>query len=185
MLYLEVCCRVVIGLVFLLAVVGKLRGRVELTAFAESLGSFGLRSARLRSALATSVITVEAVTVVLLAVAPRLGLGLAAAMLVAFTAAVATAKATGREVRCRCFGADGGLMGRTHLIRNGVLIVIALAGLAAAAATSAAVTTPHLGLLAATVSAAVLGAVALAHWDDLQFVVRGQHGAQPAHSHHH
>lgn len=113
MLYLEVCCRVVIGLVFLLAVVGKLRGRAELTAFTESLGSFGLRSARLRSALATSVITVEAVTVVLLAVAPRLG------------------------------------------------------------------------LLAATVSAAVLGAVALAHWDDLLFVFRGQHGTQPAHNHHH
>jgi hypothetical protein len=180
-LYLEVCCGVVIGLVFLLAVVGKLRGRAELTAFAESLGSFGLRSARLRSALATSVITAEAVTVVLLAVTPRLGLGLAATMLVAFTAAVVTAKATGREVRCRCFGADGGLMGRTHLIRNGVLIVIALAGLAAG--TSA--TTPHLGLLAATVSAAVLGAVALAHWDDLWFVFRGRSGAQPAHNHHH
>lgn len=181
MLYLEVCCRVVIGLVFLLAVVGKLRGRAELTAFTESLGSFGLRSARLRSVLAASVITVEAVTVVLLAVAPRLGLGLAAAMLVAFTAAVVAAKATGREVRCRCFGADGGLMGRTHLIRNGVLVVVALAGLAAL--TSAA--TPHLGLLAATVSAAVVGAVALAHWDDLLFVFRGQHGTQPAHNHHH
>jgi hypothetical protein len=180
-LYLEVCCRVVIGFVFLLAVVGKLRGRAELTAFTESLGSFGLRSARLRSALATAVITVEAVTVVLLAVTPRLGLGLAAAMLVAFTAAVVATKATGREVRCRCFGADGGLMGRPHLIRNGVLVVIAVAGLAAV--TSA--TTPHLGLLAATVSAAVLGAVALAHWDDLRFALGTRQSAQPAHNHHH
>ncbi|MFI6099757.1 MauE/DoxX family redox-associated membrane protein [Lentzea sp. NPDC051213] len=181
MLYLEICCRVVVGLVFLLAVVGKLRGRAELTAFAESLGSFGLRSTRVRSALAASVITVEAVTVVLLAVAPRLGLGLAAMMLVAFTAAVAAAKATGREVRCRCFGADGGLMGRKHMIRNGVLVVVALAGLTPANATA----TPHLGLLFAAVSAAVLGAVALAHWDDLRFLFGGGHGAQPAHNHHH
>lgn len=177
MLYLEICCRVVVGLVFLLAVAGKLRGRAELTAFAESLGSFGLRSARLRSALAASVITVEAVTVALLAVAPRAGLGLAVVTLVVFTGAVVAAKATGREVRCRCFGADGGLMGRTHLTRNGVLIVIALTGFAAATSTAAL----HLGLLAATVSAAVLAAITLAHWDDLRFVLRGR----PAHNHHH
>ncbi|WP_053736633.1 MauE/DoxX family redox-associated membrane protein [Nocardia sp. NRRL S-836] len=181
MLYLEVCCRVVVGLVFLLAVAGKLRGRAELTAFTESLGSFGLRPARLRSALATTVIAVEAVAVVLLAVAPRLGLGFAALVLVAFSGAVLAAKATGREVRCRCFGADGGLMGRKHLIRNGVLVAVALTGLVPA--TSAA--TPHLGLLAATTSAAVLAAVALAHWDDLRFVLRAGPAARPAHDHHH
>ncbi|ANZ38961.1 hypothetical protein BBK82_25715 [Lentzea guizhouensis] len=107
MLYLEICCRIVVGMVFLLAVVGKLRGRAELTAFTESLGSFGLRSAAVRSALAAAVITVEAVAVVLLAVAPAPGLGLAVLVLVAFTGAVVAAKATGREVRCRCFGADG------------------------------------------------------------------------------
>ncbi|ANZ38960.1 hypothetical protein BBK82_25710 [Lentzea guizhouensis] len=68
-------------------------------------------------------------------------------------------------------------MGRTHLVRNGVLIVVALTGLVAVTPA----TTPHPGLLATTTSAAVLGAVALAHWDDLRFVF----GARPAHNHHH
>ena len=177
MLYLEVCCRVLVGTVFLLAVAGKLRGRAELSAFTESLGGFGLRSAPLRSALATCVITAEGVAVVLLAVAPAVGLGLAASVLVVFTAAVVAAKASGREVRCRCFGADGGLMGRTHLVRNGVLVAVALAGLLASATPAA---PPHPGLLAAAASAAVLGAVALAHWDDLRFVL-----GRPAHHHSH
>jgi len=172
--YLQLCCRALIGVVFTLAVIGKMRSRAELAAFTESLGGFGWFAPRVRPWVAGAVIAVEAVTVVLLASTVHAGFVLAAVMLAVFTGGVALAKASGREVRCRCFGADGGLMGRRHMIRNGLLFAVALLGLPGAGQT------PRLDLLALAVGAGVLGAVLLAHWDDIVFVLR-----RPAHTHHH
>ncbi|TWP52152.1 methylamine utilization protein MauE [Lentzea tibetensis] len=173
--YLQLCCRALVGVVFTLAVAGKLRGRAELAAFVDSLGGFGWFAPRVRPWVAAAVIAVEAVTVVLLALpgTVRAGFVLAAAMLAAFSGGVALAKARGREVRCRCFGSDGGLMGRRHQIRNGLLFAVSLLGLPGTAAT------PRLDLLALAVGAGVLGAILLAHWDDIVFVLR-----RPAHHHH-
>lgn len=86
--------------------------------------SLGLRRAR---QLALVVPIVESATAVLLVVAPRVGGSIALFLLVAFTVVLADVLRRGLVVRCACFGAlTDAPVGRRDVVRNGLLIVLAL-----------------------------------------------------------
>jgi hypothetical protein len=122
-------CQCFVGVVFLVAAVGKVRGY---QAFRDSLPAM-----RVPPALAGPVIAAELAVPVLLAFGnlPGLAFGsvagfvLATLLLVGFTLAVRWAK----PATCNCFGTVAPL-GRRHLVRNAVLATAALTGVVLAGA---------------------------------------------------
>ena len=132
MQYLELACRVVIGLVFAASAAGKLRP-AAFTAFVASVRALVPWAARAAKPLAA--ITLGAEIVIAVALLPHrtapVALGGAALLLLAFTAALAGAVRRGVDTPCRCFGASSNRPpGPAQVIRNLVLIVVAVAGLA-------------------------------------------------------
>jgi ABC-type microcin C transport system permease subunit YejB len=128
--YVIVACRCAVGLVFLVAVAGKVRGRSTFDAFAGSVRAL-LPMARYHRQLASAVVAAEAAVPVLLALptTARAGAAWAAVVLLAFTAAVVAALRRGPGVPCRCFGASTVPLGRRHVVRNALLLA-AVAGAA-------------------------------------------------------
>ncbi|WIY00819.1 hypothetical protein QRX60_43325 [Amycolatopsis mongoliensis] len=165
--------RVLIGLVFAVAAVGKLAGRVRLAEFAASLAPLGRSPVGwLPIAAATAVVELAAAALVAFPATYRLGLGLATAVLVVFCAAIARSMRLGRRVTCRCFGRSGAVLGPAHLVRNALL--------AAWAATALAVPPgPALGLdtVAAAGLVGTFAAVVAITWDSLAGLVRGPDAA--------
>lgn len=122
--------RVLVGLVFAVAAVGKLAGRARLTDFADSLAPLGRSPVGwLPIAAATAVVELAAAVLVAFSATHRLGLGLAAAVMLVFCAAIARSMRLGRRVTCRCFGRSGAVLGRAHLVRNTLLAAWAAAAL--------------------------------------------------------
>lgn len=93
------------------------------------------------------------------------GFVLALALLAAFSAALGAGLRRRTPVSCGCFGSSSAPLGRMDLLRNGLLAVVAVAGLAGSAVTtpaplgSAAVATGALGLA---------GAIMIVRLDDLR-----------------
>ncbi|GAA2591172.1 hypothetical protein GCM10010399_22020 [Dactylosporangium fulvum] len=158
-------CRALLGIVFAVAVVGKLR---RFTAFTTTLTAFGWVPARFRTSLAFVVVAVECLIVGLVAVPATVPFGflLAAVTLAAFSLAVLQSLRTGGSVRCECFGADGGEMGAPQLVRNGVLLAVATTG-AALTVSGPAGSTNLPGLATGLVAGLVI-----TRWDDLVYLLR-------------
>jgi hypothetical protein len=168
--FLELACRAAVWAVFLAAVAGKARPRAY-RGFVASLASVRRLPARLAGPAAAAVIAVECCAVLALS-APQttvVGYGLAVAALAVFTVTAAEALRRGEQVQCRCFGADAGPIDRPQLARNGVLIAVALAGLAfRLAGTGGGWPDP-----AVTVTAVASGlgvAMTIVRWDDLAYL---------------
>lgn len=123
-MYVEIACRVLLGTVLLAAAVGKVSGRDAYREFTRSVRDMGYRPA---GPLAAAVVAAEFTAVVLLAVIPRAGFLLSAALLLAFTVAVAT-NLRRAGATCRCFGRTATPLGRHHVWRNGFLVGCAIAG---------------------------------------------------------
>ncbi|MEV7230789.1 MauE/DoxX family redox-associated membrane protein [Polymorphospora sp. NPDC051019] len=135
MTYLAVGCRVLIGVVFAVAVAGKLRGPNAFADFVRSIRGMGVLPPALARPAATAVVVAE-LTIVLAIAAPArtagvLGFGLAAALLAAFTTGIATMLARGNRKPCRCFGRSETPLGARHVGRNIALVAVALVGLLA------------------------------------------------------
>jgi thiol-disulfide isomerase/thioredoxin len=123
---------VALAAVLMVSGVAKLLDR---SATREAVAGFGVPT-RLVPVVATVLAPTE-IAVALLVLVPAtaaVGLLLAVALLVAFTATVVLALRAGRRPECHCFGRIGGadVSGRT-VARNGVLILIAVLGLAGVA----------------------------------------------------
>lgn len=165
---LALAARTTVVAVFALAVAGKLRSYQAFGEFRSTLDRIGWLPARLRAAAAIAIIAVEAAcaVVILIPVTSRAGLLLAIAVLMMFTASAAWAMRGGRRLQCRCFGSDGGEMGTSHLVRNGLLLSIATL-----AATMSDDATPA---MSTNTALAFLGGLALAfafsHWNHLAYV---------------
>ncbi|MGP3934221.1 MauE/DoxX family redox-associated membrane protein [Nonomuraea sp. KM88] len=134
MQYVALGLRCAISLVFLVAVLGKLRSKNAFGRFAGSVPDVlpGLPS-RVTVAVGAAVVAAEASVVVLLVAegtAPA-GLVLAGAVLLTFCAAIGRVIRTGARTPCRCFGATASPLGGRHLIRNLLLVLAAAAGVAA------------------------------------------------------
>ncbi|MFI6099339.1 MauE/DoxX family redox-associated membrane protein [Lentzea sp. NPDC051213] len=124
----DLIARVLLAAVFLVAVAGKLRTRQGFAEFRDSVAA--IAPPWLPAPLvAKAILLGEAAAVVLLAV-PGTGLGyaVAVALLSVFCAGIVLAIRGREAVRCRCFGAGGDVLGPKHLVRNGFLIAVAVAG---------------------------------------------------------
>jgi uncharacterized membrane protein YphA (DoxX/SURF4 family) len=131
--YIQIFCQAVIAVVFAFSAWSKLRGGKELAAFAESLRPhLGSGSSRTRLA-AVSIAVSEAMAAVLTVIpfTARVGLLLATALMLLFTAFVTRVVLTGTKAKCRCFGVSERRIGWPHVARNTILTVIAASGSAA------------------------------------------------------
>jgi hypothetical protein len=189
MTFLEIAVRAGLWLVFVFAVVGKVRNGAAFRAFTGSLASVPLLPARLRTAAGVAVVGAEALTAVLLAVPAtvRIGYAAAAVVLLAFATTVSAGLVRGDPVRCHCFGVDAGRAGPGELARDAALLLAALVGLAASAhqAPLSAATTGSTAALAALAAAVgTLGAVAAGYGPDLYQLIHqltaGPAGGRPA-----
>ncbi|MGI5168089.1 MauE/DoxX family redox-associated membrane protein [Spirillospora sp. CA-253888] len=130
----ELTVRLMLSLVFAAAAVGKIRTAGARRSFVASVDSLRFLPRRLSAPAAAGVVLAELALAVLLPPARTSTAALvgAVALLTAFSAAVAATLRTGRRVACRCFGGNGSPIAVPHLVRNGVLLVLAIAGTAAA-----------------------------------------------------
>jgi hypothetical protein len=163
-----------LGVVFTVAAIGKLRSRRAFADFVASLQQMRLVEQRWSRPVAYAIAAAEGAVVVLLvagltAVAPALlavGFGGATALFAALTTGVGLAVRRGVTAPCRCFGVTTTPLGPFHVARNAVLTLVAAIGLAAVVAARDAA--PGAAELAVTVFAgAVLGAIVIA-LDDLR-----------------
>ena len=169
MSYLELTCRGAVWAVFLAAASGKVHPRA-FRGFLSSLTSVRWLPARLAAPAAIAVIALEGAAAIALAV-PRtatVGYGLAVVGLAAFTATAADSLRRGERLRCRCFGADAGPIGRSQVARNCALIGIAVAGLAARL--NGAAQWPGPIVATAAVASGLAIAVAAIRWADLAYL---------------
>ncbi|AVT35852.1 hypothetical protein C6W10_04565 [Plantactinospora sp. BB1] len=167
--YVSEFSRWLLVLVFLASAGSKVRGRAAFRAFADSLRAMALLPSRVVVPLAVAVTAAEAAVPLLLVPLPvaevtTVGFALAAALLAAFTVAVAAVLRRGTRVSCRCFGeAAAAPFGRQHLARNVVLTVVAgIGGYASLGGTRMTV-----GTVVLAVPLAVVGALVVVRLDDI------------------
>lgn len=130
MSYLVLGCQGVLVGVFLVSIVGKLRGRGAYREFVSATASLLAAGHRTARVLAPLTITAECTVVLALALpgAARLGFAMAAALLCCFSVALVRAIRRGSAAPCRCFGASSTPVSSHHVVRNIVLIATAAAG---------------------------------------------------------
>jgi hypothetical protein len=170
---LAIACRCLIGLLFGVSAFSKVRDSVafaEFTASTRALLAGALPGhgphAMARRWLPSAVVVTEAAVVALVAVpaAARFGFGLASVLLAGFTLAIAAAIRRSVLTTCRCFGASSAPLGASHLVRNGVLLLVALTGLAVGPGDLARV---DRAALIMTIGPAAIAVVVIARLDDL------------------
>jgi hypothetical protein len=160
-MYVSIACRCALGLVFLVSAVSKLRG---FAAFADSVRDIGAVPPGMIRAVALAVTLAECATVPLLAAAPIAGSLVAAGLLVGFSATIALVLRRGATVVCRCFGSSTSVFARRHLVRNALLLTVAMVGLMT---TLYAPGIDDLGAVAVAVVAGLLAALPAITFDDL------------------
>jgi hypothetical protein len=168
--YLLLIERTLFVVVFGLAAVGKLRGGAGFRAFVAWLARLLRVPGRTATALAALLVTAELATVALLLVpaTARLGLALTCGLLLVFIGVVVYAIRAGVLTECRCFGGAGALMSYPLIVRNALLIALALPGVAIASPAPAPAGEPVLAGLAVAAGLAlaalfVRGYDAIAH----------------------
>jgi Methylamine utilisation protein MauE len=107
------------------------------------------------------VVAAEAAAVILFMLRPAYGYLLAVALLSVLIAGIVRAIRTRRPVECRCFGAGGRRPDRTHIVRNGLLAGIAVAGLISG---QLATITPSLAMAGIAVAGGVSLGLVFVHW---------------------
>lgn len=117
--------------------------------------------------VAVASVAAEAAAVVLLATPARwsgaAGFVLAAGLLAVFGWAVVRSVRAGNTAPCRCFGASSTPLGMRHVVRNGVLVLVALVGLAGALAAGRV----DLGAAFVAAGAGLVAGVLVAAYDDI------------------
>jgi hypothetical protein len=167
--YIEVFGRCLIGVVFLVSAVSKLRGSRQFREFAASLTAMRLLPSRLVTPVAAVVAATELAVPVLLAPLPVPGLAaagfaIAALLLAGFAVAIVVVLRRGVQASCRCFGGSGAApFGRHHVVRNAVLTLIAGLGVYA----SLGQPTVDLQVLALAGPLGLVGALVTVRLDDL------------------
>jgi hypothetical protein len=131
MAYLTLACTCLIGVVFAVSAVAKLRGRRTFRTFADWLGGLPLPLARSRPGPVAAAIAAAEVTIVVLAALPwtaPVALMLAVVVLAVFTAGTGLAVARGADAPCQCFGPSTTRLAPRHVVRNALLCAAAAAG---------------------------------------------------------
>ncbi len=149
MSYVDLAARALLALVFAAAVYGKLRDWASLPRVAKP------------------VVVLEAVAVPLLILGP-LGYPLACGLLVCFSAYIAYSMRRRLALRCNCFGSSRVVLSGRHLVRNGLLLGVAIAGWALSG--DGAVV--HPAGIAMSVGVAVCLAILVVRLDDIAALLR-------------
>ena len=127
-------CRALIGTVFVASAASKLWGRKAFGSFVKSLERMRVVPAAVAVPLAALVVALELAAAGLLAVpltlAGGLGFVLSGALLIGFTAAIASVVVRGIDTTCRCFGSSDVPLSKRHLARNAMLLAVTGLGLA-------------------------------------------------------
>lgn len=179
MRYLLVGLLALLGVVFALSALSKMRGPAAQRDFAAALRVLRLLPDRLVRPTAAAVTVAEAGIALSMAcaitatvgalpgerIAASGALGVAGLVLVVLTAGVALALRRGTGGRCACFGSTERPLGRHHLVRNGLLLLCVAGGLGVLGLAGGGSVEPA-GALIAT-SAGVVGALLLVNLDDL------------------
>ena len=160
MAYVGICCRLLIATVFAVAVVSKVSGRAAFDAFVASVRRMAiLPDGRVRPA-ARATAAAEGATVLLVAlpwpVAAAIGFALANGLLSMFALAIGAVLRRGERVACRCFGVSAAPLTGRHIVRNMMLIAVAVVGIAATMSGGA---TGLAGALVAAFAGVAAGAV--------------------------
>jgi hypothetical protein len=139
MTYAVLTCRGLIGLVFAVSALAKIRSPRAYREFASWLAALPVPLARAQ-ALPPVFVGAEAAIVVLVAVpyGAVAGLALAAGCLAVMVTATVVITNRGSGASCWCFGPSRSPLGARHLVRDGILFLIAAAGAVASTVTSAA-----------------------------------------------
>lgn len=178
MAYVTVGAMVLCGLVLLVSSVSKVRGGTDYAEFVASVPAFGIPARWARLFAAATVASEVVITALLLPATVMLvvggnrwlavvGLVLAAGLFGVLTAAVWRAVARRTGAVCRCFGPAATVLGHRHVVRNALLLLVALLGLA----TPVDSVDPLAAAVAATAGA--LGAVLVIRFDDLAELFAG------------
>jgi hypothetical protein len=172
--YPVVGCAYFIAAIFVVSALSKVRSRASVVEFLGSTASV-LQAFRRRRGTGRSitrffgfaVIAAEAATLVLVVIpATRVvGFGVACVLLLGFSVGIVVTLRSGASVPCRCFGASSGPVAGRHLVRNCVLMVVAVGGLVAQVVGPEGSVTP--AGLAVAVSAAIVVALFVIRLDDL------------------
>ncbi|NUS07452.1 MAG: hypothetical protein HOV97_33370 [Nonomuraea sp.] len=167
MQYVDVACRLLLLTVFALALAGKVTSRTAWREFTGSVRAMKVVGDDAAPPVAVATVAAEALVIVFAATplpwAGPVAYVLAAGLLACLTVAVVLVVRRGAAVPCRCFGASSTPMDLRHVVRNLILVAVALLGLASTVAHQPAD-------LALGALAGVCGAVAgllMARWDDL------------------
>ncbi|HUR03580.1 MAG TPA: MauE/DoxX family redox-associated membrane protein [Nonomuraea sp.] len=171
MQYVEVASRLLLLTMFTLALASKISSRRAWDEFVESIRAMAVVGDPKAPAAAVATTAGEGAVIVLAAVPLRwagsAAFVIAAGLLGCLTIAVAMVVRRGNSVTCRCFGATQTPLGVSHVVRNVLLVVIALLGLAGSLVTGS--FDPILSAIFG-VFGAVLGLL-VARWDDLVSVL--------------
>lgn len=167
-LYLLVFCRIVLGLVLLLAFANKV---LNMPRFQQTVAGFGILPPRLSAIAAVLFVAGELVVVLLMALGGAFlgpGFALATLLLVSFSVALLSVLVRGMNVSCGCFGPSQKAVSAYDLWRNAGFILCALAGLGALTAQRAGgdLSLAELAIVAAT------AAVFVTIWLNLRDIVQ-------------
>lgn len=173
MQYVDVACRLMLLTVFAIALWSKISGRDAWEEFVQSIRTMAVVRDALAVPAALATVAAEGGVIVLAAVPLRwagwAAFVLAAGLLTCLTIAVVRVIRRGAAVACRCFGASQTPMGVPHVVRNLILVAVALLGLVGSVG-------PGHADLAMGVVVGIFGAVLgllMARWDDLVSLVKG------------
>jgi hypothetical protein len=165
--FIGLAARAALIWIFGTAVVSKVSSRVRWAAFVDALPALGLPTSVPPRLAAAVVVAGEVETVAALVVAPQLGAALAAGLLVLFSLALVAAVGANRRASCHCFGAGDAPVGRIHIVRNVILLVVSGIGFWIAPS-------GRVELSSASAAAVIYGAwigFVVTHWDDLVFLL--------------
>jgi hypothetical protein len=138
-MYVLLGARCLLGSVFLMSFLGKVCGRARYAGFAAAARRLTPRALGgrplVRRMVAPAVVTAEAAACVLLAVPATVlpGMAVSCVLLTVFAMATSAALRHGDRAPCHCFGSSRRRLGTGHVLRNGLMAALALAGIVAAA----------------------------------------------------
>src|SRR5579863_4975642 len=125
--YVVLACRCLIGMVFAVSAISKLRSGRAYRAFTSWLGTLPRLGTADTRPLAAAFAATEVAVVAMLALpwTWRAGLLSAAAVLAVFAAGAVVIARSGVRAPCLCFGAAAAPVGRRHVLRNAALSAVA------------------------------------------------------------
>lgn len=155
--YVLVSSRVLLGLVFVCSIAGKVRSADAYGAFRLSVGQLAPPLRRRTKAVAPLVIAAEAAVLAALVVPASVTAGFAAAalLLTGFALALTGVLRRKENAACHCFGGTEPVAPR-HVVRNVLLVGVALAGLVGRSVTEGTAAGSSTGLVLAVGVGALL-----------------------------